>query len=372
MSDTHAAPAGGADTVVSVPVSTPAVADSTPITASEAARQLASFRHKRDNPAPVKAAEAPAAPEPAAAEPEKSEAQAEDAAQPQADPGETQEADPVEIPSVDPPRSWTKDAKEAFKLLPPALQKDVAELERSREVETRRGQNEVADARKAAEAERTQAAQLRQQYEQGLQGLQQELQSLRAGEFADIKTQADVERLANEDWPRFARWQAHQMKVDAIARESQAAQDRQLQDFKTRFSEYTKEQDRLLNERAPELADKSASEKLTKAAQGYLAELGFKPEELNQAWEGRANFSLRDHRIGLLILDGVKYQQAKANIAKPAPKPVPQVQRPGTSNAPIGAKDAEVQTHEKRFERDPSLKNAAALRLARQRASAQP
>ncbi len=369
MSDTHAAPAGGADTVVSVPVSTPAVADSTPISATEAAKQLATFRWKRDNPEAAKAEDkTPEAPV-VAAEVQESEAKAEDAAPLQEAPGETQEADPVEIPSVDPPRSWTKDAKEAFKLLPPALQKDVAELERSREVETRRGQNEVADARKAAEAQRAQADQVRQQYEQGLQGLQQELQSLRAGEFSDIQTQADVEKLANEDWPRFARWQAHQMKVTAVQNEAKVAQDRQQQDFRRQWSDYAQKQDQLLNDRAPELADKSTADKLTKAAQGYLTDIGFKPEDLAQAWEGQASLSLRDHRVQLLILDGVKYREAKAGAAKPAPKPVPNVQRPGTSKVPTSANAAEVQTLEKRFERDPSLKNAAALRLARQRAA---
>jgi hypothetical protein len=84
-------------------------------------RQLASFRRKREEPQ----AEPQSAPESAAAEPpQKSEAKAEDAAPLEEAPGETKEADPVveEQPTVDPPRSWTKDAKEAFKLLPPALQ----------------------------------------------------------------------------------------------------------------------------------------------------------------------------------------------------------------------------------------------------------
>jgi hypothetical protein len=70
---------------------------------------------------------------------------------------------------------------------------------------------------------------------------------------------ADVERLAREDWPRYARWDAQQKKIAA-------------------------------NDRAPELADKSTAEKLTKAAHGYLGDIGFKPEELAQAWNGEASF----------------------------------------------------------------------------------
>ncbi len=370
MSDTHAAPAGSADAVAPAPVSTPA--DTTPITASEAGRLLAASRRRQENPEPAKAVEAktPEAP-PAAAEVQGSEPvkAGEDAAPLEEVPGETQEDDPVEIPSVDPPRSWTKDAKEAFKLLPPALQKDVAELERSREVEIRRTQNETADKLKGLTAKEQAAEQVRQQYEQAIQGLHKELTTLRTGEFADIVTQADVERLANEDWPRFARWQAHDMKVRAVEQEARAAQERQHGEFRKQWSEYAQKQDQLLNDRAPELADKSTADKLTKAAQGYLADIGFKPEELAQAWDGQASLSLRDHRVQLLILDGVKYREAKAGAAKPAPKPVPAVQRPGTSKAPTSAADAEVQTLKAAFERNPSAKNAAALLTARRRSA---
>jgi hypothetical protein len=165
------------------------------------------------------------------------------------------------------------------------------------------------------------------------------------------------------------RWDAQQKKIAAVQREAKAAQERQQGDFKRQWSEYAQKQDQLLNDRAPELADKSTAEKLTKAAHGYLADIGFKPEELAQAWDGQASLSLRDHRVQLLILDGVKYREAKANIAKAAPKPVPPVQRPGTSKAPTSAADAEVQTLKTAFERNPSAKNAAALLTARRRSA---
>ena len=371
MSD-ETAPVGGADAIVSVPAVNPANnSDNFTLEPREAARQLANYRWKRDNPEAKPEETKPAEPSApvAATEPDELAETPVDAQE--TEPVETtQEADPVvEQPSVDPPRSWTKDAKEAFKLLPPALQKDVAELERSREVETRRGQNEVADARKAAEAQRAQAEQVRQQYEAAIQSLHKEIQTVRAGEFGDIKTQEDVEKLANEDWPRFARWQAHQMKVDAIAREANAAQERQQAAFKQQWSDYAAKQDQLLNDRAPELADKSKAEKIAKAAQDVLKDVGFTTEELAQAWNGEASLSLRDHRTQLLILDAVKYREAKANV-KPAAKPVPPVQRPGVSRAPTSADDAEIQALQKRFERSGNPRDAAALLSARRRASA--
>lgn len=363
MSDTHAAPAGGADTVVSVPVSTPAVADSTPISATEAAKQLASFRWKRDNPEQT---ETPAAPE-AAAAPELAETP--DDAQPPADPVETTpEPEPAAEPPIEPPRSWTKEEKEEFATYPREAQEKIARREQDRESALRRSQNEAAEKLKGLTAKEQQAEQVRQQYEQALPNLLHMLQEQQQGEFKDIQTMADVERLAREDWPRYALWDAQQKKIAAVSAEVKATQERQQSEFRNKWSSYASEQDRLLNERAPELADKSKAEKLTKSAQEYLTgEIGFKPEELAQAWNGEASLSLRDHRVQLLILDGVKYREAKANT-KPAPKPVPPVQRPGTSKAPTSTADAEVQTAKAAFDRNPSVKNAAALRLARQRA----
>src|SRR4051812_27318969 len=100
MSDTNVAPGGGTDTIVSVPVVTPAAADKTPISASEAGRQLSAFRRKQEAQP-----QEPAAPAEAAAE-ELAETPTDD--QPQADPVETTpEPEPAE-PLIEPPRSWTK------------------------------------------------------------------------------------------------------------------------------------------------------------------------------------------------------------------------------------------------------------------------
>ena len=48
-----------------------------------------------------------------------------------------------------------------------------------------------------------------------------------AGEFNDIKTIADVEKLAREDWPRYLQWDLAQKKIAAVAQEMNAAQQRQ-------------------------------------------------------------------------------------------------------------------------------------------------
>jgi hypothetical protein len=154
-----------------------------------------------------------------------------DAAPPEEAPSEAESAPEPEAeaaPPIEPPRSWTKDEKERFNSLPRETQEYIASREQEREREVRRSQNEAAEQRKAIEAERSKVEQSRQQYESALPILMQNLQSAMAGEFSDIQTMADVQKLANEDFPRYVRWDAQQKQLAAVQQEIQAAQSRQV------------------------------------------------------------------------------------------------------------------------------------------------
>src|SRR6185369_12919081 len=89
----------------------------------------------------------------------------EDAAPAQEQPsGEEAEGDTEDAPpAVEPPASWARDYKEAFKALPPDLQRQVAERERDRDVELRRVQDETASQRKAFQEQEAQAKAVREQ-----------------------------------------------------------------------------------------------------------------------------------------------------------------------------------------------------------------
>lgn len=368
MSDMNAAPAGGAEPIA-VPVSTPAQADNTSISASEAARQLSNWRYKKNNPETQ--AEPPA--EQASAEPPHEPAQAE-ADPPQEAPGDTteQQPDPVveELPSIEPPRSWTKEEKEEFLTYPREAQEKIARREQDRETTLRRSQNEAAEKLKGLTVKEQQAEQARQQYEAALPALLQSLQEAHSGEFSDIKTMADVERLAREDWPRYALWDAQQKKLAAVAQQASTARERQVAEFKTQWATFAQKEDQALLDKAPELSDTKRAQKIADSAVNVLKDLGFTESDLASAWNGESSVSLRDHRIQLLILDAIKYREAKVTAAKPAPKPIPQVQRPGVSKPQVSGSDAEIQALAKKFERTGSIQDAKALRLAQVRARA--
>jgi hypothetical protein len=318
------------------------------------------MREQQAAPEPV-----PQAPEPV--EPPQELAETPNSDPPQEAPAETteQQPEPAE-PTIEPPRSWTKEEKEEFATYPREAQEKIARREQERETALRRSQNDAAEKLKGLTAKEQEAEQVRQNYEKALPALLQQLQAAQAGQFADIKTQEDVTRLATEDWPRFAQWQAHQMQVARVESEVKATQERQAQDYQKRWASFANEQDQKLVERAPELADKSKASKIAEQAKAVLTDIGFSDQELGQAWNGEASVSLRDHRLQLLILDAVKYREAKT--AKPQPKPVPPVQRPGV--APPRGNAPELQTLSRKLESSGKIDDAVALVMARRRAAA--
>lgn len=333
------------------------------MTVREATNALLQNRWKRDA-----AEQREAAPEAAASEP--SPAQAEDAAPPQEATGEevTATADQPETAPLDLPRSWAKDRAEVWAKLDRATQEYLLEHDSKASTEVRRTQNEAAEQRKAIEAERNQLEQARKQYEEALPMLLQTLQEQQQGQFSDIKTMADVERMAREDWPRYALWDAHQKKVAALNAEMQASQQRQQQEFQSAWSKFAKDEDARFAERAPEMADAAKAKKLSESGFSLLKDLGFSESDIAETWNGQKSLSLRDHRVQLLVRDAVLYRQAKAAVPKAAVKPVPNVQRPGSPAQHAPDADIRITNLEKQLERKGGWKDAAELLIARRAA----
>jgi hypothetical protein len=288
------------------------------------------------------------------------------------DPGaKTEGTDPgaAELSPIEPPRSWTKEDKELFTGLPRATQERLAERERSREGDFLRRQNEAAEKLKGLAAKEQAVELARQTYEAALPQLLQTLQQQQAGEFADIKSMADVERLAREDWPRYLLWDLQQKKVAEVSQHMLAAQHRQAQEKLTQFVEFAKRQDDLFKEKVPDMADDTKAAELQKHALAVLGDLGFDEAELVPLWNGHKELSLRDHRLQLLIRDATLWREAEKKAKAAATKPVPPVQRPGAATSRQGTDEARVQHLTQRLEQTGSLRDAAALLRARRAAT---
>src|SRR6185437_8076268 len=229
------------ETAPELPTEIIPVSSSEPISARDAANAVTDFRNKRD--AKAREPEQPEAPEKAAAPVEEPPPQAEDGNPETAPAEQTETTEQAEVPPIEPPRSWTKEEKEEFKSYPREAQEKIARREQDREAALRRGQNETAEQRKAIEAERAKLNNLIQEYEAAIPAELQALQQITAGEFSDIKTQADITKLAAEDWPRFSRYQAHMMNIGQKQQQLQAAQQRQAQEFENQWVEFANKED---------------------------------------------------------------------------------------------------------------------------------
>jgi hypothetical protein len=277
--------------------------------------------------------------------------------------GETENADPGvhEPPPIEPPRSWTKEDKELFTSLPRATQERIAERERSRESDFLRRQNEAADKLKGLTAKEQAVDQARQQYEAALPLILNTLHEQQAAEFADIKTMADVERLAREDVPRYVRWDIHQKKIADVSQHLTAALARQVLERQQQFTEFAQQQDELIKEKLPDMADAKKAAELQTRCLATLTGLGFAEAELAQSWNGQKDLSLRDHRVQLLIRDATLWREAQAKAKAAQAKPVPPVQRPGVAQPKGAAQHAQIENLTQQLDKTSGVK---ALRTA--------
>jgi hypothetical protein len=355
MSDETTAPVGGE--LDAAPVIAPANLDSDESFSPEQALEA---YQKRTNPT-AESAEA------ATAEPELAEANAD----PETDPSEEPEdAEPAEVePPIERPRSWTKDEDAEWQSLPRAMQQKIVAREQERDTGLRRSQNEAAEQRKAIEAERTQAEQARKEYEAKLPAIMQALQDVHNSQFADIKTMADVERLAMEDPFRKIQWDTHQQKLQMIAYEQEQANKRQDVERQTNWTKFQTEETAKAVEMHPELADPKKSEALGKAAKDLLVDKGFTDGEL-AGLAGGEKVSPFDHRMQSIILDAIKYREAQKAPPKAIPKPVPAVQKPGVAASKGAAATESVQALRSKLSGSGSVDDAFALYQAKQRSRA--
>ena len=332
---------------------------------TQAARMLATLRNNPRNKSGEKETAAEAAPIEAAPAVQESEAApaAEDAASPDAGTtGETQEADPVQgEPPLELPRSWSRERSDAWAKLDRDTQQYLLDHDRDASATVRKAQNEAAEKLKGLTAREQATEQARQQFEQALPQLLHTLQSQQAGEFGDVRTIADVERLAREDWPRYLQWDLAQKKIAAVAQETLQAQQRRSEAAERQFSEFARKEDDLFTERVPDMADPGKAAKLQAAAVAVLKDLGFDEAELSQSWTGKGSISLRDHRVQLLIRDATLWRDAQAKAKTATAKPVPPVQRPGVAPTKGASAQAEIQNLTRQLE---TASGVSAMRIA--------
>jgi hypothetical protein len=315
------------------PVLQPALGDGEGYSPEQALEALLNKRKKSQSPAESA--------ETATADPELS---VEGNADPleEAAPGEGEDADPAsKEPPIARPKSWT-DAEDAeWQATPRKLQEKIVARELERDTAIRRAQNDAAEKLKGLTAKEQQAEQAKQQYEAKLPALMQALHNTNNTAFSDIKSQDDADLLAVVDPSRWVQWKSHQDRMAQTNFELQQAENGKAAKHNSEWQEYRNKEDALATEKIPDLADPVKAEKLMKRAGEKLAELGFKPEELQNFVAGKEKIAVFDHRFQQLIFDSLALADIRAASKKTvaAVKPLPPVQRPGNAAPNRGAQD---------------------------------
>ena len=218
---------------------------------------------------------------------------------------------------------------------------------------------EIAAARQQIEAQWQQPNQVRAQYEQALPLLLQALHEQQAGEFGDIQSIADVEKMAREDYQRYARWDAHHKKVGAVREQMQQAQVRQAQEIAARWQAFTVHEDAAFDAEHPELQDPAVRRQAAEAVVATLKAEGLTDQQLHALYN--QSDLLRSKAGQSILWKASQWDRANAAMRNVRPVPKPPVQRPGVS---MGGHRGEVQ---QRLPREMSLKEAAAFRAAQVR-----
>lgn len=307
---------------------------------SEAAAYFTELQEKRKNPSAESA-------DTATAEPELAQAN-DDPAEP-APVEATEDAEPeAELPPIERPRSWSKDDDDEWNALPRARQEKIAANERAREADIRQRINEAAEQRKAVEAKLAKLDEVVTGYKAQDDAYEKETLE----KFPNIKSQEDIDFLTNEmlrasnegDLARFAQiqsyltaFQAHNQKWAGIR--ASRANAEQLRDTERRsdWAKLVQEENSKAAQFIPELTDPIKGEALTKrVATELLPELGFKDDELADVASGKKLLPIYDHRIQRLLADALKLRDIQKAPKAIAAKPLPPVQKPGTSK-PAGS-----------------------------------
>lgn len=233
---------------------------------------------------------------------------------------ETEEADPADAdqPSIEPPRSWGKAEKEAFRALPREHQQAIADRERARDKEIRKTQDDLAARTKAFEADRAAVTQAKDQYEAGIKQLAQLSQNYLAAQFPDIQSWEDAKRIAREDPARYSEWDAARKEAESFQAEQNRLEQERRTEQDTAFRNFIATEARKFYEAAPEYTDPKKAQELQVEARAMLEDgYGFTPQELEAFWGGGRQISLHDHRLQLLIKDATAYHKAKSQVRKP-------------------------------------------------------
>lgn len=220
----------------------------------------------------------------------------------------------------------------------------------SRQADYTRKTQELAEQRKAHEAESTAARDERKRLAASLTQLETALKQVTPKEPDWTVARATMEPA--EFAAEYAAWSQHKEEMKALKAEREAAEAAVRADDEKAFRTHIAEQNRLLTEALPELKDPEKSKTLRSEFVAAAESVGFTKADV----EG-----ITDHRLMLLLSKAAKYD--KAQKARPAiQQRIEKVKTatPGTPGTVVKKQPSAAAAAQKRLAQTGSIRDAAA------------
>jgi len=222
----------------------------------------------------------------------------------------------------------------------------------SRTADYTRKTQEIAETRKAVEAERVkieEANKLRDTYAQRLQLIEQMLNQQESGE--DLATLKETDPIGYAT--RVAEQVEREKQLAAVRAEQQRIAQQQQAEHSERLKQHLAQEAQKLAEAIPEFADPVKSQVVKADVRNYAKGIGFSDQELAQAY---------DHRAITALYKAMQYDKlmGKKPEANKKVSQAPKMLKPGTST-PEARQSQEVKQMRGRLKQSGRAKDAAAL-----------
>jgi len=199
-----------------------------------------------------------------------------------------------------------------------------------------------------------------------LGALQQLILSDFHARFPDIRSEADLERLSQEDPLRLAEFEEYRDNATKGLQAYAQHADQHQAAWAQHHEHFGKQQVAAFAKAHPELSDPKIKGEIAQATLTELRGAGFTDQDIAKAWHGVAGLPLRHAAVQALLLDAVRYRIAQKNVREGrGRKPVPPVQRPGSATDRVTANEGALREAEAAMAKSPNVRNAARLMAAR-------
>ncbi len=269
----------------------------------------------------------------------------------EAEPGDTEtQQDEDDAAAFEPPRWWSREAKDRFAELPRELQAVVFAQEETRERVVSRAKQDAAEARRKVGA---QVAELDGRIAALDAVLPQALQTFR-GRWESVDWAQAAQQMEPADYNRVrAQFEQEQGMLKNLLAENQRAEAERIAAFDHHEAE-------RLKTVAPELADEKLGPSRKAAIAKDLIARGFEPARIRMMNAEEASY----------VNDALKWREAQASMTRPRAsqashnQPQRPVVRPTAANgSPASSKSAALRAAQTAFNQSPTRANAIALEL---------